>query len=264
MPVRLRAKFAALGTSDENLGSLLTPLCGQPESILKRWHLPSILFVILFITWSCILSVGRRPPQPSTSTFHASTELVSVPVVVRDRYGNRVHGLTKNDFRILENGHEVEIRSFESMANPGLPTMARDPAKVQTVVSRTMGAVPIILFFDQLNTPANEQSAVRRRLALWYLAQQPLTAPPCVVLYTGSMLRIVQQPTMAAAKVRAAIESIPTTINSEGAGAAGELPLPAGAMKIWKLGLGMGRCGQLRGWIISGSGQLVPVITNLP
>jgi hypothetical protein len=183
---------------------------------------------------------------------------------VRDRYGNRVHGLTKNDFRILENGHEVEIRSFESMANPGLPTMARDPAKVQTVVSRTMGAVPIILFFDQLNTPANEQSEVRRRLALWYLPQQTLTAPTCVVLYTGSMLRIVQQPTMAAAKVRAAIESIPTTINSEGAGAAGELPLPAGAMKIWKLGLGMGRCGQLRGWIISGSGQLVPVITNLP
>jgi len=166
MPVRLRAKFAVLGTPDENLGSLLTPRCGQPESIQKCGHFPSILFAILFIILSCMLSAGKTPPQPNTSTFHASTELVSVPVVVKDRYKNRVHGLTKNDFRVLENGHEVEIRSFESMANPGLPTTAPDPAKVQTALSRAMGAVPIILFFDQLNTPANEQSQVRRRLAL--------------------------------------------------------------------------------------------------
>jgi len=161
--VRLRAKFAVLGTPDENLGALLTPRCGQPESIQKCGHFPSILFAILFIILSCMLSAGKTPPQPNTSTFHASTELVSVPVVVKDRYKNRVHGLTKNDFRVLENGHEVEIRSFESMANPGLPTMAPDPAKVQTALSRAVGAVPIILFFDQLNTPANEQSEVRRR-----------------------------------------------------------------------------------------------------
>jgi hypothetical protein len=151
-----------------------------------------------------------------------------------------VHGLTKNDFRILENGREVEIRSFESMANPGFLTMVRDPAKPQTVVSRAVGAVPIILFFDQLNTPANEQSEVRRRLALWYLNQQTLAAPTCVVLYTGSVLRIVQQPTMAAAKVRAAIESIPTTVSSEGAGMAGELPLPAGANENLPIGFGDG------------------------
>jgi len=102
------------------------------------------------------------------------------------------------------------------------------------------GPVPIILFFDQLNTPANEQSEVRRRLALWYRSQQALAAPTCVILYTGSALRILQQPTVDAARVRAAIESIPTTVNSQGAGATGELPLPAGANENLAIGFGDG------------------------
>src|SRR5215467_11502177 len=70
MPVRLRAKFAVLGTPNENLGSLLTPRCGQPESIQKCGHFPAILFAILFIILSCMLSAGKTPPKPNTSTFH--------------------------------------------------------------------------------------------------------------------------------------------------------------------------------------------------
>jgi hypothetical protein len=49
-------------------------------------------------------------------------------------------------------------------------------------------------------------------------------------LYTGgSKIRILQQPTTDPAKVQAAIENIPTTVNSQGAGATGELPLPDSA-----------------------------------
>ena len=103
------------------------------------------------------------------------------------------------------------------------------PQSSRCLYRKQSDSAPIILFFDQLNTPANEQSEVRRRLALWYQSQQTLAAPTCVILYTGSALRILQQPTLEAAKVRAAIENIPTTVNSQGAGATGELPLPAGA-----------------------------------
>jgi VWFA-related protein len=141
-----------------------------------------------------------------------------------------MYGLTRDDFRVYEDGHEVQIRSFASPAmQPGPATSTHSSPKLQIPVSTQIELGPVILFFDQLNTPSNEQPEVRRRLALWYQGQQTLAAPTCVILYTGSALRILQQPTLEAAKVRAAIESIPTTVNSQGAGPTGELPLPDGA-----------------------------------
>jgi VWFA-related protein len=189
-------------------------------------------FLGLFLILSCGLSNAKTNPQSSSPTFHAGTELISVPVVVKDRYGNHVYGLTQNEFRVFENGHEVKIRSFDSVGMP--PTSAKSisaPASPKMPLPQALEAPPVILFFDQLNTPADEQSEVRRQLALWYRDQETLAAPTCVILYTGSALRIEQQPTMQAAKIQAAIESIPTTVNSQGAGAAGELPLPAGAQE---------------------------------
>ena len=201
-----------------------------PQVIAPCRYLGRTSCVVLCVILSCELSIGGTDPQASAPTFHTSTELVSVPVVVKDRHGNHVHGLTENDFLIFEDGHEVEIRSFDSVAREPVSAISpRVPAKPQMPLPQAMEPAPIILFFDQLNTPASEQAAVRRTLARWYQNQQTLATPTCVILYSGSAPRILQQPTLDAAKVRAAIESISTTVNSHGAGAAGELPLPQGA-----------------------------------
>ena len=228
-----RARFVAAVNGDGYRSSVppVTPSGGKAQAIAGS---PSFgitcSFVVLFVILSCVLSIGETNPQVSAPTFRTSTELVSVPVVVKDRHGNHVYGLTKNDFRVFEDGHEVEIRSFDSVTEPPPSALSiRDREKRQMPVLQAIGPAPIILFFDQLNTPSNEQPEVRRKLALWYQGQQTLATPTCVILYTGSALRILQQPTLEAAKVRAVIESIPTTVNSQGAGATGELPLPDGA-----------------------------------
>jgi VWFA-related protein len=226
-----RARFVAAGNRDKAFASPVTPSSsGKPQAISQCRHFGRIAFVVVFVVSSCILSHGRTDSQAGAPTFQTSAELVSVPVVVKDWQGNHVHGLTKNDFRIFEDGHEVEIHSFDS--GPWQPVSAISNsarAKLPLPLPQAIGPAAIILFFDQLNTPANEQPEVRRRLAFWYRSQQTLPAPTCVILYTGSALRILQQPTIEATKVRTAIESIPTTINSQGAGAVGELPLPDGA-----------------------------------
>jgi VWFA-related protein len=198
-------------------------------------------FAVLVAITLCILCVARAGAQAAAPTFHTSTELISVPVVVKDRRGNHVYGLAKGDFQIFENGHRVEIRSFETRLGQLQPAVsAGAPVKHPLPFPPAVGPAPIILFFDQLNTPANEQAGVRHLLALWYRNQQTLAAPTCVIMYTGSAFRILQQPTTEAPKVRAAIESIPTTINSQGAGATGELPLPAGANENLPVGPGDG------------------------
>jgi VWFA-related protein len=226
-----RVEFVAAGDRYTSVALPLNPSSGKLRAVAEfpKFSI-TCSFVVLFVTLSCVSSVGGTDPQASAPTFHTSTELVSVPVVVKDRHGNHVYGLTGKDFRIFEDGREVEIRSFDSVAGQPVSAMsAHAPAQRQMSLPQATGPAAIILFFDQLNTPANEQSGVRHRLALWYQGQQTLAAPTCVILYTGSALRILQPPTMEAAKVQAAIESIPTTINSQGAGATGELPLPAGA-----------------------------------
>jgi len=212
-----------------------------PQAIAACRYFGRISPVVLCLILSCKLLTGGTDPQASAPTFHASTELVSVPVVVKDRHGNHVYGLSKNDFHIFENGHEVEIRNFDTVfKQPASALSLPDHSKRQMALSQAVESTPIILFLDQLNTPANEQAEVRRRLALWYQGQKTLAAPTCVILYTGWALRILQQPTLEAAKVRAAIESIPTTVSSQGAGATGELPLPAGANENLPIGFGDG------------------------
>ena len=54
-------------------------------------------------------SIGQRPPA-----FKASTELVLVNVVVRDRSGAVVRGLTKDDFTISEDGKTQVIQTFDA------------------------------------------------------------------------------------------------------------------------------------------------------
>src|SRR5690606_31959738 len=56
------------------------------------------------------------PPQPGESgqpTFRMQIDLITTDVIVRDRNGQFVADLTKDDFQVLEDGVEQEIASLE-------------------------------------------------------------------------------------------------------------------------------------------------------
>jgi len=74
--------------------------------------------------------------------LHVNTNLVVVRVVVRDAHSNPVEGLTKDDFRLFDNGKEQSIAQFELKApQPEAPGSAGNPAHFTA------------LFFDDLDTP---------------------------------------------------------------------------------------------------------------
>ena len=56
--------------------------------------------------------------EESKVVFHSDTVLVQVPVVVVDKQGNHVPGLTKEDFDVLENDKAQKIATFEEFATP--------------------------------------------------------------------------------------------------------------------------------------------------
>src|SRR5512139_618715 len=64
--------------------------------------------------------VGQNAPITSKPqlTIRTSTQLVIETIVVRDKNGNPVEGLTAKDFTVTEDGVQQEIRFFEFQKLP--------------------------------------------------------------------------------------------------------------------------------------------------
>ena len=63
-----------------------------------------------------------------TQRFRSGIDLVTVDVVVLDRKGEPLQGLTRADFTVLEDGKPQQIREFQSVELPAFaqaPTAAR-------------------------------------------------------------------------------------------------------------------------------------------
>jgi Ca-activated chloride channel family protein len=89
----------------------------RTESIL-----PALLFG--FVTLSQVQAQQNVPSKPSTSpeddVIRVETTLVTLPVKVSDRRGKVVYDLSREQFRVFENGVEQQIAYFESPdASPG-------------------------------------------------------------------------------------------------------------------------------------------------
>jgi VWFA-related protein len=61
---------------------------------------------------SAVLAGWQGTPQPARPLFRSGVDLVLVDVVVRDRSGAFVRGLTADDFELLENGVRQQIVTF--------------------------------------------------------------------------------------------------------------------------------------------------------
>ncbi|HTD23931.1 MAG TPA: VWA domain-containing protein [Terriglobales bacterium] len=95
------------------------------------------------------------------------TELVQVPVVVRDGSGAPIKGLKKEDFAVLENGKEQTISTFEEINTSAAPI--KHPALSSSQFSNVYVGSPeprrvTIMVLDSINTPYLDQTTARREL----------------------------------------------------------------------------------------------------
>jgi VWFA-related protein len=71
---------------------------------MRRTNLPAL---VLLVAGPLSIPAQQKPPS-----FKAETNLVLVPVVVRDAKGEAVGSLTKADFKLFDNDKEQAITSF--------------------------------------------------------------------------------------------------------------------------------------------------------
>ncbi len=117
-------------------------------------------------------STTQQPEQ----RFRSGVDLVTVDVVVLDRKGEPLQGLSRADFTVLEDGQSQEIREFQSVE---LPAFAPAPAAAQPVPALRRGSAPIsmnsmtagriagrafVLVYDDVNLTRNQSADARKAI----------------------------------------------------------------------------------------------------
>jgi VWFA-related protein len=123
-----------------------------------------------------------------SATFKARTQLVLVPVVVTDKGGKHIAGLTKDAFRLEEDGKARDVALFENVV-PGsaMNTDARPATSLASNFSAD-GVHPrhfSIVVLDMINTPFLKQTEGRRQL-IEFLSKGLPPDEPMTLLGLGS------------------------------------------------------------------------------
>lgn len=132
----------------------------------RRWSLPATIVALL----ACIAARGQQnPPAAPTPTppegqappaavpeIHVTTRLVQIGVIVRDKNGRPVPGLTAGDFAVHDRGQAQEVKFFsaESAGPPG-PAAAALPPGTYSDLPQYGASAPnsvTIVLLDNLNT----------------------------------------------------------------------------------------------------------------
>src|SRR5579872_1618614 len=154
MPRNEQGRSAALRSSGKNLGTR------------GRAGMAALLSCLLSFSSVAPLMAQAAPAQsaPNADDYRikVTSDLVLTNVVVRDRQGNLVRGLGKDDFTILEDGKPQRISSFDfenvdalATAGPGGPTVSGRAAPVKIIGTQQpidkeelKNHRLIVLFFD--------------------------------------------------------------------------------------------------------------------
>jgi VWFA-related protein len=158
---------------------------------------------------------ARQPPAPRTQEAEATeVTAIVVDVIVRDRGGNPVRGLTGDDFEIYEDNVRQTIGSFTpiSAAEPG-PSPRLNPASTGATTTPAAGsgtppaqARPqvIALVFDRLS---GEARALAQKAALAYVGPGKLADNVIAIFGVDLSLSLIQPFTREGDLIRQGLET---------------------------------------------------------
>jgi len=113
--------------------------------------------------------VGEARPQPppqASTAFPSSVDVVNVDVVVLDRQGNPVEGLTQADFTVQEDGRPQAISAFEAVDFRESPATA-PPGRQRISTNATApvrGDRSFVIVFDDANISSYASPRARKAI----------------------------------------------------------------------------------------------------
>jgi VWFA-related protein len=127
------------------------------------------LIAILLLPASALAQNAATPSGTPGITLSVTTRLVYVDVIVRDSSGHVVHGLTQQDFQVLEDGKPQRIdffnaHSYSSAAAALASPKAASKLEFSNIAPEGASGAINILLFDLVNTPATDQLYARGQM----------------------------------------------------------------------------------------------------
>lgn len=186
------------------LGKANVRLCGSAP--LGKWRTAIPLFLLTWAVTPVRCFGDPAPPQQpanESSPLQASadspvrvmTRLVQISVIVNDKRGNPIVGLTQRDFSVFDNKSEQQIQVFSADKNPA--TGAREatvPPNTFTNRLEDGNEIPrsvTVILLDALNTDAADQALARAQV---FKALRDLGPHEPVALYwLGDELHILHE-----------------------------------------------------------------------
>ncbi len=177
----------------------------------------STLACVLVIVMLCTGVISQE--SSSEYTFRSKSELVLVNVTVRDRDGNPVRDLKREDFTLLEDNKPQQVVSFDQENTDAvLSTAATEAALLGPAPAQNAGETPalvnrplkdrrlIILFFD-LSSMQPDEIDQATAAAQNYVDKQMVAADLVAVVSLGSTLSVNQDFTSDRALLKKALQA---------------------------------------------------------
>jgi VWFA-related protein len=152
-----------------------------------------MLAALIAVALSAHAQQAAPPASPTTPTITTETGLVIVDTVVTDKQGHYIRDLTQKDFRIFEDGKEQPVKSFSAESNAAAPSV--NPNRY------------LVLFFDN-STMSHGDQAQARAAALKFLDSNAGPNRYIAVVEFGGTLRITQNFTSDAERLKAAAQGV--------------------------------------------------------
>ncbi len=111
---------------------------------------------------AALIAQDTSRPTPSQAVIQVTTELVLVNVVARDKKGNVIKDLKKEDFTLYEDGKKQQISSFD------FEDVDQLPATAGTTISGAASAAPGTLLHSTKKAPPTLDARDRRLILLFF------------------------------------------------------------------------------------------------
>jgi hypothetical protein len=127
--------------------------------------------------------------------FRSRSILVQVPVIITDNHGNHVHGLSKTNFHLFEDGKEEPIPVVEEVNTTTAKIVAPVP---QPGVFRNLTIAEdqprniVVIALDTINTPYLDQAIGRRELVRYLANNIDTNQVLALMIMSSHGLRVVQ------------------------------------------------------------------------
>lgn len=156
----------------------------------------------------CLILPADAAGQAPQPTFRSGVELVEVPVLVRDRDGRFVADLTREDFRLLEDGAPQALTFFERVAIPVIPSSPSTATPIPRDVATN--DVPLdsrlfVLVLDGLHVATHRVTPVKK-YARQFIEEHVGPSDLVAVVSPGALASATQDFTSDKARLIAAVD----------------------------------------------------------